>query len=210
MNEFLTISRIAAIPLAGILWSCIWGLNEIRKFTGEYPVAFNWHTGKDFALAASYIALGCASGLMLWGIFNGIEVITWRGLLLVAGIFGIFLFFGKFRPWAKWIKRTVPVDRHWADKSHPTAQELAALSHELRMAFLNGPAECLRVMPKAIAAIETLAAERPEIERLRADMVSIVSELRYRLNASTLDPVTAAHIADVLDQLDQAVRSMHD
>lgn len=210
MNEILTISRVAALPLAVILWSCIWGLNEIRKFGSEYPMGFNWHTVKDASLSASYIALGCASGLMLWGIINGIEVITWRGLMLVLGVCGIFLFFGKFRPWAKWIKRTVPVDRYWADKTHPSAQELAALSHELRTAFLNGPAECLRVMPKAIAAIETLAAERPEIERLRADMVSIVSELRHRLNASTLDPVTAAHIADVLDRLDLAVRSAHD
>lgn len=207
MTEWITISRFAALPLVVILMTAVWGLNEIRKFAGDGPLALNRHTAKEGGLAVSYIALGSASGLMLWGIWNGIEVITWRGAFLVFGASGVFIFFGKFRPWARWIRRTVPVDRYWSDKAHPSSEDLAALAAELRIAYRLGAQECLKVMPKAIAAIETLAAERPEIERLRSDMVSVVSELRHRLRESSkFDPETSRHMEDILTRLDRAAR----
>lgn len=208
MTEWMTISRIAALPLVVMLMTAVWGLNELRKFAGDGELALNRHTAKEAGLAVSYIAVGSASGLMLWGIWNGIEVITWRGAFLVFGVGGVFIFFGKFRPWARWIRRTVPVDRYWSDAKHPSGEDLAALVAELRIAYRLGALECLRVMPKAIAAIETLAAERPEIERLRSDMVSVVDELRQRLRASAkFDPETARHMEDILSRLDRAARS---
>lgn len=201
---YVTVSRTAMPLLLIIVLTAVYSLNE-QRLVLDAP-AFNRHTMKEVALSASWMALGAASFLMMWGAGHGIEVITWRGLLMFCGIAGVLMFAGKFQPWRRWLRRTVPIERQWKDARRPTSTDLAELVAECRRAVRFGADECLRVLPKVIAALEILAAEQQEMERIRTELVLTVESLRRRFRASdSLGPDVIAHMDDILDRLQRAL-----
>ncbi len=203
---YVTVSRTAMPLLLIIVLTAVYSLNE-QRLVLEAP-AFNRHTMKEVALSASWMALGAASFLMMWGAGHGVEVITWRGLLMFCGVAGVLLFAGKFQPWRRWLRRTVPIERHWRDARRPTSTDLAELVAECRRAVHLGAAECLRVLPKVIAALEVLATERQEMERIRADLIQSVDTLRGRFRTSqSISPALMSHMDAILVRLQQVLTS---
>lgn len=205
MNEVWTLSRLIIPGLLLILGTCVYGANEIRMTNSSF--GFNRHTAKEMALAVSFLALGGASGVMLWGAFLGAEVVTWRGAVLINGFACVLFFAGKFQPWRKWLRRTVPIQRQWSNVAEPTAEELNELLAEVQRAFHYGPDEAMRVLPKVIAALEPLTAKQYEIERIRAELVSLLAELKSSFRKThTLSPETVAHMDDIITRLQKAVQ----
>ncbi|MBB3802064.1 hypothetical protein FHR47_002312 [Xanthomonas arboricola] len=200
--HYVTVSRAAMLPLLVIVLTSVYSLNE-QRLALDAP-AFNRHTLKEVALSASWMGLGAASFLMIWGAGHGIEVITWRGLLMFCGFAGVLFFAGKFPPWRRWLRRTVPIQRQWSNPRAPTSRDLSEMVAECRRAVRLGADECLRVMPKVIAALEVLAAERQEMERIRAELVAVVDDLRRRA-ATTLAPDVASRVEAILVRLQWAL-----
>ncbi len=204
MMHGITVSRVAAPFLMGILLTSVYGLNEMR-LSASAP-AFDRHTVKEVCLSVSWMGLASSTGLMLWGILHGVEVITWRGLILISSFAGVLVFVGKFHPWRRWLVRTVPIQRQWSGKAHPTSENLSELIAECRRAIHYGADECLRVLPKVISALEVLAAERQEMERIRNELVKAVEDLRRRFRATeTLSVELVEHVDDLLDRLQKAL-----
>jgi hypothetical protein len=200
----MTVSRIAAPFLFGILLTAVYGLNEMRL--SAFAPAFDRHTLKEVCLSVSWMGLASSTGLMLWGILHGVEVITWRGLILISSFAGVLLFVGKFHPWRRWLTRTVPISRQWAGKAHPSSDDLSELIAECRRAIHYGAGECLRVLPKVISALEVLAAERLEMERIRAELIQTVGDLRRRFrNSESLSTDVVEHMDELLDRLQKAL-----
>lgn len=202
--NYVTVSRAAMLPLLIIVLTSVYSLNE-QRIVLSAP-AFNSHTLKEVALSASWTGLCAASGLMLWGAGHGIEVITWRGLLMFCGIAGVLFFAGKFQPWRRWLRRTVPIERQWSNPRAPTSSELSEMVAECRRAVHLGAAECLRVLPKVISALEVLAAERQEMERIRADLIQSVDTLRGRFRTSqSISPALMNHMDAILVRLQKVL-----
>lgn len=200
--QYVTVSRVAVPLLLAIVLTSVYSLNE-QRLVLTAP-AFNRHTIKETLLSASWMCLGSASFLMIWGAAHGIEVITWRGLLMFSGFFGVLVFAGKFPPWRRWLRRTIPIERQWSNPRAPTSTDLSEMIAECRRAVRLGADECLRVMPKVIAALEVLAAERQEMERIRAELVAVVDDLRRRA-ATTLAPDVASRVEAILVRLQWAL-----
>ena len=201
----VTASHLAAPPLLVILLTALFGLNDARLDTSRATSSRAWKG--ELALGVSHLVMLVGSGLMLTAIVLGASIYTWRGCIMVWGVAGVFFFVGKFHPWRRWLRRTVAIERQWRNPAHPTSSDLAELVAECRRAVRYGASECLRVLPKVIAAMEILAAERQEIERIRAELVSAVASLRARFrSAESMSAATMEQMDGILQRLEKALR----
>lgn len=211
MNDFvqvLTPSHAVVPGLVVIVITSVFAVNEFRMTVSSDIVSKQGML--RIILLLWFIGSGSYAGHMLYGIVASIllgqhnEVVTWRGTGLITSVAGVFAFAGKFHPWRRLIRHLAPIERQWLGRKNPTSADLAELVAECRRAVRYGADECLRVMPKVIAALEVLAAERQEMERIRAELIVVVDDLRRRA-ATTLAPDLSGRVEAILARLQWAL-----
>lgn len=93
----------AALPALAVVWmTAIFGLNDVRSHPVRHLLS---RAGViEFGLGLSFFAMFVGSWLMITAILMGASIYTWRGVLLMWGIAGVFSFVGVFAPWRRWIR----------------------------------------------------------------------------------------------------------
>jgi hypothetical protein len=203
---------LLAIPaLAGIWLTAFFGLNAVRPPT--LREALTWPGAIDFFQGLSSLTVTLISFTMLLAVTLGANIYTWRGCVLMWGIWGMFAFAGHFQPWKRFLRRVVSLERlerKWRGHPAPTTSELSELIAQGRRALSaplrQRPEECMRVMPGLVIALERVAARRLEMAGIRAELESAVLGLR---DAIKHDTQTAGHVARIkllLDRLEGALQ----
>lgn len=203
---------LAAIPaLAGIWLTAFFALNSVRPPT--LRAALTWPGALDFFQGLSSLTVTLISFTMLMAVCVGANIYTWRGCMLMWGIWGMFAFAGHFQPWRRFLRRVASMDRlerKWRGQATPSSRDLSELIAEGRRALAlpmrDRADECMRVMPRIVVALERVAVKQLEVAAIRAELQQAVTSLRKAVAAGEPTSALVQRINSLIDRLDGALR----
>lgn len=204
-------SWAAVPPLIGVWVTAFYGLGDMRP--PHVRQMATWAGWIGFALGLSYLLTTFLSFMMAMGVIAGGNIYTWRGALLMWGIFGIYCFAGRHAPWRRFIRRMADferMERKWRGSGRPSLADLGALIAEGRRA-ISAPMrdradELARVVPRLVIALERLAVQQIDVAALRTSLEQALAELRTALERDEPTAALVQRINTLLDSLEGTLR----